>query len=102
MMLHKKRLSKGCFDTKTKQYIIGNIVFKTCLGNYQNSIVNHYWMLYTHYQNNLLPYNGSYGDQPAKVIEVFNIIQGLIREYEQQLEKMKKQTDKLNKKFKNG
>ena len=93
-MLHKKQLGRGCFDTTTQKYKILNLEFKTCPGNYSNNYIYYLWQLFTHYENNLLPYKGSLGEQPAKIIEIFDIIQEVVRDYEEKLKKVKRLKDK--------
>ncbi len=96
-MLYKKQLGKGCFSNDIKTYIFDDLKFLTCPGNYYDSYTNYLWQLFTHYQNNLLPYKGTLGEQPAKIIQIFEIIQGVVSEYEDRLEKIKKIKDKANK-----
>ena len=101
-MLHKKQLGKGCFNFNIKKYDIGHLQFNMCPGNYYDSYVNYLWQLFTHYQNNLLPYKGSLGNQPAKIIQIFDIIQGLVSEYEEKLRKINKLKERANQRLGNG
>lgn len=98
-MLNKKQFTHGCFDITTKFTTVGQIKFKTCLGNYYNEIVDYYWNLFTNYENNMLPYNGNYGEQPAKIVEIFNIIKSLINKHQEELKKAQKLTDAMNKRL---
>lgn len=97
VMLRKKQFGKGCFDIGIQSFKLGNLDFKVCPGNYHDSYVNYIWQLFTQYENNLLPYEGTLGSQPAKVIEIFDIIQGLIHDYENKLKKMKRLKDQATK-----
>lgn len=49
--------------------------YKACIGNfYRDGWV--YWLqMYRQYQRGLLPFPGTISDQPAKVVEVFGIIE---------------------------
>lgn len=54
--------------------------------------------LYYNYQRGVMPYDGSLMDQPSKVIEVFNIIDGLIKAKETALaEKRQAEYERKNK-----
>lgn len=93
-MQRKKQFTKGCFNKGIKSYVHGNIKFHTCLGNYTDNYYTYLWQLFTHYENNLLPYKGSIGEQPAKFIEVMDIIKSLVSEHEEKL----KQANKIKQK----
>ena len=101
-MLNTKQLGKGCFDAGIKSYDIAFLNFKICPGNLYNSYINYIWELFTHYQNNLLPYSGNIGQQPAKIIEIFDVIQGLVSEYENRLKKVKSLKDQADQRLGNG
>ena len=102
MMLQKKKLGKGCFDTHTQKYTVVNIEYKTCLGNYTNTYINFLWEMFTHYENNLLPYVGTLGNQPAKIMEIFDIIQGIVTEYEKKLKAIRRLQNNSDKRLGNG
>jgi len=76
----RKRTSKGCFDYKTKKYRLENIVFKSCIGNYTIDL-SYYINLYSLYEKGIMPFNGLLKDQPAKIIEIFSIIEQKKLEY---------------------
>ena len=99
MMLHKKQISKGCFNTNTKKFNYGNIEFKGCLGNLYDPYTDYIWELFTQYGNNLLPYKGNLGNQPSKIMQIFSIIQGLISEHEKKLKGQKALSDAMKKRL---
>jgi hypothetical protein len=68
-----KRKSKGCFDTDTKTYRYDNLIFKKCLGNYKINI-DFYLTAFSLYDKGVLPFKGNLYEQPAKVIEIFDVI----------------------------
>ena len=69
-----KRKSKGCYDYSTKVYRLDNVVYKTCLGNY-NKDINFFIEAFSLYEKGVLPFKGTLSDQPSKVIDIFNIIE---------------------------
>lgn len=70
----KKRRSKGCYDLTTKKYQIENIIYKSCIGNY-NINIEFYLESFRKYDSGMLPFTGNLSDQPNKIIEIFNIIE---------------------------
>jgi hypothetical protein len=74
------RKLKGCYDFTTKAYKLENIVYKSCVGNFTKNIV-YFLEAFSQYEKGMLPYNGSLGEQPAKIIEIFNIIDKIRRRH---------------------
>ncbi len=69
---YRKRQSKGCFDLKTKSYRLENIRYNNCIGNHVvpiDFIVD----AFLHYEKGGLPFEGTLGDQPNKMIEIFDM-----------------------------
>lgn len=71
---HIKRKPKGCYDYSTRVYRLENILYKTCLGNYNKSI-GFYTEALSMYEKGMLPFKGTLSEQPNKIIEIFNIIE---------------------------
>jgi hypothetical protein len=69
----RKRNSKGCTDYNTRVYRIDNILFNTCIGNYVKE-AGYFIEAFSLYEKGMLPFEGNIGDQPNKIIEVFNLI----------------------------
>lgn len=69
----QKKRSKGCFDYTTRTYLIENIIYETCIGNF-NTDIQFYIEAFSHYQKGMLPFKGNLSDQPNKIIEIFAII----------------------------
>lgn len=69
-----KRTSKGCFDYTSKSYKIENVVYNSCIGNYTVNI-GFYIEAFAKYKLGLLPYDGNLGEQPNKLLEIFNIME---------------------------
>jgi hypothetical protein len=69
----RKRKSKGCTDYTSRTYRIDNIIFSTCIGNYVKE-AGYFIEAFSLYEKGMLPFKGNVGDQPNKIIEVFNLI----------------------------
>ena len=76
----RNRRASGCFDYTTKKYRVENIIYKSCLGNYQTNI-NFFLESFAKYEQGMLPFNGTISEQPNKVIEIFNIIESRRHEF---------------------
>lgn len=74
-----RRKGKGCYDYSTKVYRIENILYKSCIGNYNISI-GFFMEAFGLYEKGMLPFKGTIATQPNKIIEVFSIIEQRIRE----------------------
>lgn len=71
----KYRESKGCFDIKPMVlHKVGNIHFNTCIGNFFDYTTLSLLDAHDKLDKGILPFPGSYMDQPSKVIEVMKII----------------------------
>lgn len=76
-MLEKVRNSKGC-KTLQADYIHqidDEIFFKGCIGNFFRIQMARYLEMARMYDKGVLPFAGSLGEQPAKIIEIFRIIE---------------------------
>lgn len=80
---------KGCQSPGSVKPIVENIKFNICIGNFYSQVAAQYIDLYYNYQRGVMPYDGTLMDQPSKVIDVFNIIDALIKA--KQIEFQKKQ-----------
>lgn len=70
----KKRMSKGCFDLTSKSYRIDNIRYNTCIGSFAVPI-DFFIEAFSLYEKGVLPFKGSIGEQPSKIMEVFQLIE---------------------------
>jgi len=68
-----KRKGKGCFDYKTKAYRLDNIKYNTCIGNFAVPI-DYFLEAFSLYEKGVLPFKGTVGDQPNKIMEIFGLI----------------------------
>lgn len=86
------RRSKSC-ETVSDRVItqIESIKYKTCPGNFFDHSVVSWISAHQNYKNGVMPFPGSFSEQPAKVIELFSIIDNFQHERsEKQLEKARK------------
>lgn len=77
--LETLKLKKGCQGLGVTTYKVENLKYSICIGNFYSHSVINYVDLYYNYQRGVLPYEGSLLDQPSKIIDVFNLIDGLIK-----------------------
>lgn len=77
-MTERSRKIKGCFDISDRVLLgldNGEIKFKTCIGNFFCQNVLNYLQMYEGYTRGILPFGGALADQPAKIFQVFNVIE---------------------------
>jgi hypothetical protein len=70
----RKRKSKGCFDFTSKEYVLENILYKTCIANF-NTPIDFLTEAFSLYEKGVLPFKGTLGEQPNRIIEIFNLIE---------------------------
>ena len=68
-----ERKIKGCFDA-VANWKVDNIIFKKCVGNFVLPSTNGILSMFRLYEKGLLPYAGSVSEQPAKIMQIFDII----------------------------
>jgi hypothetical protein len=92
------RKGKGCFGPVNNGFLVGidkeskSVKFSGCPGNYTSLSVNYFIDLNSKYELGVLPYKGTLGDQPAKIIEVFQAISD--KTYQKRKEKMERESRK--------
>ncbi len=83
---HAKTLvqkSNGCgiiFDEV--KYEVGSIRYHSCFCTYRHPYFNNFLFLFKNYQRGILPFKGSLMEQPAYIIDIFNLIENLKIEHE--------------------
>ena len=91
----KLREQKGCFDVSTKvRYRFDQIIYKTCIGNFYDPQTSQLVDMFNKFEIGVLPYPGSYSDQPAKIIEVFQLIDSLKQTEVKRIEKENERKEK--------
>ena len=75
------RDQKGCFGkvkmTKTGTLEKHHVVFASCPGNYRHGSVTQWLDLWRGFKEGHLPFRGGLLDQPAKIMEAFQILDSL-------------------------
>lgn len=76
MMLKKERDQKACQRiNETPIHKIGETLqFKTCIGNFYSDSVGYLVAAFSKFEDGVMPYAGAYLDQPAKIIQAFDVI----------------------------
>lgn len=69
----RNRQTKGCFDLKTKSYRLENIRYNNCVGNHVTD-VGYLMEAFVMYEKGHLPFQGTIGEQPNKIMEIFDLI----------------------------
>jgi hypothetical protein len=69
---------KSSFSPTTSQ----GIRFKKHFSNFKYPLMNYILGLHDAFERGILPFSGSYAEQPAKVIEVMNLLSSLRIEHE--------------------
>jgi hypothetical protein len=98
-MVTKMRKLKGCWGTIRGGYKIEEYEIGTCIGNYSTHQVHDFFGWYLKYEQfGILPYAGSLYDQPAKIMEIFDLIGNFkykkMKEREEK-QRLKDQTNRL-------
>ena len=70
---NRKRQTKGCFDYKSRTYRLENFKYNNCIGNHAIPI-DFYIDAFLMYEKGVLPFEGTLGDQPNKMIQIFGIL----------------------------
>jgi ribosomal protein L32 len=74
---HMQKIN-GCGTYRLRhRYEIDGIRFHECLCGYRNPSISLYLDLEDKFNKGILPFNGSYLDQPSKIIEIMNRISQL-------------------------
>jgi hypothetical protein len=76
----KRRRAQGCYGNSAIEYKLENFIVKTCIGNLVSPNVLSYMEMYHAYKNGVMPCNGSFGEQNAKIIELFQVIDTMVTE----------------------
>lgn len=94
-LVKTKRDVKGCWGKK-KPYVIEDVEYYTCIGNYNSQITKRYIDMFDHYEKGIMPFNGSSMEQPCKVIEIFNIIKSVRNQIVEDQRREQEIKNKLN------
>jgi hypothetical protein len=76
-LLRKYRKLQGCFGrTRRDGYRFDGYIYSTCPGNVFDYSSLFIIELYREYQKGIMPYPGALVEQPAKIMEAFQVIDG--------------------------
>lgn len=73
---------KGCVSTPKTNYKVEGFELNTCLGNFARNEFYSYMEMLRQYEKGIMPFPGAMAEQPAKVIDIFNMISQLRNEKE--------------------
>lgn len=76
---------------------VDNVIFYNCFCNYVDPISNSILYLFSQYEKGHLPYEGAVSEQPAKIIEAFNVLESLKLEKQKEIEEKAKRASKCRK-----
>lgn len=87
-------LNKGCKEARpfTVAKIGDDLKFTRCPGNYHSPSVSHWYRAYLLYEKGVMPFSGSFVEQPAKIIEMFSVMENW--KLDRELREQKKQAQK--------
>jgi hypothetical protein len=87
------RKAMGCYAFKRKVYAEDsndnwgiNVRYYTCPGNLYDPSLGYLYSLFEKYERGFLPFEGTISDQPAKVVECFNLIVNLREDHARKLQ----------------
>lgn len=83
---------KACFTKRPREFVDynGKVKYFVCPSNFFNPAYSQIIDMFRHFQRGVLPFNGGLLDQPAKIIEIFNLIENLDSERIKDLERKQK------------
>jgi hypothetical protein len=90
-MTEKNRQTKGCRETRdqTLHRIGQELSFKTCIGNFVNQKILRFFEAFLAFEaHGVLPFPGSYLEQPAKIMDMFDHFRSY--QHERSIEEQKK------------
>ena len=94
-LLNKWRTLKGCFGSANPVRQLGNYRYSNCPGNIFDRSAIFITNLYKEYQKGILPFKGCLTEQPAKIIECFDVIEAFsYKKIEEQKNKDKLRTQR--------
>jgi len=74
-----------------------DIVYYKCPANFQDNGARKYMMLYENYEKGLMPYYGGVLEQPAKFVELMELVHNLKNEYQTTRDEQLKKYSKYGK-----
>lgn len=90
------RESKGCtsISKNVRHELEPDLKFRTCPGNFFSHQTLNFLEMHHQFESGVLPYRGSLGEQPNKIIEIFRVI-GLHRSRTAEIRRKKAELDMM-------
>ena len=85
---------KGCVYTPKTNYKVEGYQLNKCLGNFSSREIYGYFDMLKSYEAGVMPHGGSFAQQSAKLIDLFNMIMQL---RDEKYEKMREEAAKKKK-----
>lgn len=82
ILIDRLKRKKGCTRDAPRPWRVENIRFNKCIGNYTSKQVRYLLDSFLLFEKGVMPFEGALMEQPAKIIEVFNMIQSVRDEKE--------------------
>ena len=99
--LEKERVIKGCYNQYDEpRHHQDDIKYYTCIGNFYSESASHWIEYLPKYELGVMPFDGSYFDQPAKAIQVMRIVHSYKIKWE--LDRAEKNAMKQSMRIKRG
>lgn len=86
-LLDKQRFQKACLLTDKVKYQLEDIRYYKCIGNFYSDSAVYLMELFYNYERGVLPFHGSLMDQPAKIIDIFQLIDAMIKSKKAEIQK---------------
>lgn len=86
----KYKKVKGCVSTPKTNYKIEGFELNKCLGNFATREIYSYIEMHKLYEQGIMPFAGPMVEQPAKLIDMFNMISQLKQEHIDKIESKRK------------
>ncbi len=103
---YKMREGMGCFGPRPRlSKVFDEFKITDCPGNHYHKDLEYWLELHAAYKNGVLPFNGLITDQPCKIIEIFNVIDGIkatkeTELHDREMEKLEKDNQAAQRKSK--
>lgn len=100
-MLEKIKKQKGCevVGPDERHFIMQGetqLRYNTCIGNFVSDSSIYWIHSYNHFEAGTMPFSGGYMDQPAKIIDIMNVIGAHKNEQIQKQTQRRKQSSRNN------
>lgn len=81
---------ESVLKSKTNSTISSGLKFTKPTWHFEYSKLSYVLNLFENYERGVLPFNGSVSEQPAQIIEIFNLLASLKQDQKRKLEQARK------------